>query len=100
MTNEEAKTILVNCTTFIKDCFKYMKDEHVEQFKEAYRIAIEALEKQTPRKSVLTFKSNEYLIARSHCCPVCKSSIIEYQKFCDECGQKLDWGSVNDTIFM
>ena len=93
MTNEEAKTVLINCATFIKDGFRYMKEEHQEQFKEAYRMATEALEKQIPKRPIL----NEYELFY---CPVCGADFdsIMYSggetfgfKYCRDCGQALDW---------
>ena len=97
MTNEESKIVLINCTTFVKDCFKYMKDEHVEQFKEAYRNAIEALEKQIPKRPI--FED----LGKGVRCPTCDDSfsccfiskdeggiIFDY---CQKCGQRLDWGN-------
>jgi len=87
MTNEEAKTVLINCTTFIKDGFRFMKEEHQEQFKEAYRVAIQALEKQIPKKSINTYDAYK--------CPKCENEIISLLSvninYCYNCGQALDW---------
>ena len=94
MTSEEAKTVLINSKTFIKDCFKYMKDEHVEQFKEAYRTAIKALEKQIPKKPIINncgcMSRNVWYLDRP-CCPRCGEHAAGY-KYCDYCGQALDRG--------
>ena len=61
-------------------------------------MAIEALEKQTPKKpnDISTYegwvvKSEEGYFFGT--CPFCKSHVIIEQKTCD-CGQKLDWGEV------
>lgn len=61
----------------------------------AYNMAIKALEKQIPKKPVEV--RNEIV------CPTCENYIditdddlyvyeIEPPKYCDECGQALDWG--------
>lgn len=56
----------------------------------AIKMAINALEKQIPKKIINTC---QYV---SGCCPNCKKYIsdwLEYNKFmcCPYCGQKLDW---------
>ena len=56
-----------------------------------------ALEKQIPNKAISTYKGH-------YKCPTCENYIditdddlyvyeIEPPKYCDECGQALDWGS-------
>lgn len=64
-------------------------------FKDAYDMAIEALEKQMPKKPII----NGSLACK---CPTCGSIEIEivYEngsevmcKNCPDCGQKLDWGN-------
>ena len=57
---------------------------------EALKMAINALEKQMPKKLINTC---QYV---SGCCPNCKKYIsdwLEYNEFmcCPYCGQKLDW---------
>lgn len=69
---------------------------------EEMNIAIEALEKQIPKKT------KTYLVNMKHIdflCPNCKKRIVSIvdgewlagknQKFCDECGQALDWSDNN-----
>ena len=57
---------------------------------EAIQIAIQALEKQIPKKPI--FYAHDYY------CSVCNSLVgnneFEWKRFkyCDTCGQKLDWG--------
>lgn len=104
MTNEEAKTVLINCTTFIKDSFRYMKEEHQEQFKEAYRMAIQALEKQIPKKVIRNHTKYKPRQTDTFNCPACNSEnvIIEDNasytqiNYCNDCGQRLDWRMEND----
>lgn len=44
MTNEEASTVLKNSASTLKDGIKFLKEPHQNQFKEAYEMAIQALE--------------------------------------------------------
>lgn len=65
---------------------------------EALKIAVEALEKQIPKKPELKpvdgFDSG---VASSLCCPTCKNPVINYwckrinPPHCMMCGQALDW---------
>ena len=70
---------------------------------EEMNIAISALEKQIPKKPknyLVNMKCIDFL------CPNCKKKIIskidgewvagKNQKFCDECGQALDWSEVEE----
>ena len=60
-------------------------------------LAIEALEKQIPKRVIRLYKGN-------YKCPTCENYIyitdddlyvygIEPPKYCDECGQALDWSN-------
>ena len=49
------------------------------------RTAIEALEKQLPKKPVLKRKAYGGIMV----CPICEAS--DSGKYCRYCGQKLDW---------
>ncbi len=62
----------------------------------AYNMAIKALEKQIPARAI-PFCKGDYI------CPTCRTILnitdddlyvygIEPPKYCDECGQALDWG--------
>lgn len=57
---------------------------------EAQKMAIEALEKQMPKKPIEIDKWGEY-----YKCPICDKYAVDNfgckYKFCRECGQKLDW---------
>lgn len=47
---------------------------------DSLRIALEALEKQMPKK------------VRAHClCPLCNKDVIGSGYYCWNCGQRLDW---------
>ena len=55
--------------------------------KEAFSVAINALEKQKPKKPIFT-EDKQFAL-----CPCCDmKGLIDKQKYCDNCGQKLDWG--------
>lgn len=78
---------------------------HYGKINTAREMAIEALEKQTPKKAVLAsmdgFKP-EY--ASTLICPTCSKPIVnvwnkkDYKpKYCHYCGQALDWSENNGT---
>ena len=58
----------------------------------AYSMAIKALEKQIPKKPIL-FKKGFIELYSCPNCPTHEKYIQVYlkQKYCCECGQKLDW---------
>ena len=55
-----------------------------------YDQAIKALEKQIPKKPI-KHMANPVGFPYYEC-PVCGDSDVSGQKYCNECGQKLDWG--------
>ena len=71
--------------------------------KEAFSVAINALEKQIPKK-IIHFQYDDGRI--NYGCPICKRKIIskiddkwcagDFQNFCDRCGQKLDWSEEDE----
>ena len=85
MTENEAIKLIEN------DLKLHSKDLS-SKYKNGLRMAIQALEKQMPKKLINTC---QYV---SGCCPNCKKYIsdwLEYNKFmcCPYCGQKLDWSN-------
>ena len=70
----------------------------------ALETAIEALKKQIPRKPIK--ESLNLIYFQDFLCPSCKKRIISkldgewlagrLQKYCDDCGQALEWGETND----
>lgn len=91
MTNSEAIKIL-NTVLFFGKCD--LPNEHA---KECLKTAIQALEKQIPKKPCYTFSEDEEILAS---CEICDSNIDwTYQghwrkgqpKYCRNCGQKIDW---------
>ena len=83
MTESEAIKIVQKEKTYM--------DSHAGRAQsEAFQMAINALEKQIPKKLINTC---QYV---SGCCPNCKKYIsdwLEYNEFmcCPYCGQTLDW---------
>lgn len=83
MTNKEAIATLKYLGIFNDDY-----DEGCE----ALGMAVDALEKQIPKKVKQTFKNDYDLVY----CPRCGVRFIQYGKpFCEECGQALDWSERN-----
>ena len=109
MTDSEAKVILESEYKFHGEC---------SVFGEALTMAIKALEKQIPKKPILKHDVSAMHINRGNQlhewkrlesdnwhCPECDSFVGERvyvhskvhdqrkKKYCDNCGQKLDWES-------
>ena len=92
MTNQEAINDLKVILSEITECEEsicYVTDIDAEPL----RLAIKALEKQTPKKPVYG--------AANIKCPNCGATLLYYFysfkiDYCDECGQRLDWSEEND----
>lgn len=92
MTNQEAINDLKVILSEITECEEsicYVTDIDAEPL----RLAIKALEKQTPKKPVYG--------AANIKCPNCGATLLYYFHsfkidYCDECGQRLDWSEEND----
>ena len=84
--------IIKNCTMMaceyhIRDRCDYRYDVKENRFETAKNLAINALEKQIPKKATnIIYRMNGY----SGNCPICKRSVIK-MAYCSGCGQKLDW---------
>ena len=84
-----------------KEALEYFKrrkeqTELNDRVQQAEDLAIEALEKQIPKRAISTYKEN-------YKCPTCENYIeitdddlyvyeIEPPEYCPNCGQALDWG--------
>lgn len=85
MTESEASTILKTEIVHHPEC---------SIFAESLGLAIQALEKQIPKK----VKNSGERIPFEWYCPTCGELLCDdgYKdtdiKYCDRCGQKLDWG--------
>ena len=80
MTNEE---VTENLKYLISDDCTDTQHDFVKEIK----IAIEALEKQTPKKP---YKDNENGVYEKEHCPSCHRSLFPNDHHC-ECGQAIDW---------
>ena len=74
----------------------FIETTPVNPYTQPAKLAIKALEKQIPKGAISAYKGN-------YNCPTCKNYIditdddlyvyeIEPPKYCNECGQALDWG--------
>ena len=84
MTNEEARKMLKEIKPIPIDGFKIIAD--------AYDMAIEALEKQIPKKPTRT--RGKYGHTECACCGWVVESFcgdLEQYPFCPNCGQAIDW---------
>lgn len=94
MTESEAIMIIENERPSCGEKIKFTEEEKYE----AYSMAIQALEKQIPKKPIRHTAWEDFK------CPACGSTEIrpydteyrEYDKdckfeYCSDCGQKLDW---------
>lgn len=68
--------------------------EDGNEIEEAFIVAIEALEKQLPKKPIeekdaYTHKVGEF---RAGKCPNCLAEVSDIFGVCVDCGQNLDWG--------
>lgn len=86
MTNKEVRD------NFVQDLAEnaYLNMCSMEEMK----IAIEALEKQIPKKPILDIIYPSGI--KSYKCPVCKKGCLVrtdlyYPKYCSNCGQELNW---------
>lgn len=79
---------------FKKDFPDYIHEEPSER-QIAYNTAIEALEKQIPKKLVAIRKIKEFDGYDMGNCPICNepldNSFYDNLKYCFVCGQKIDW---------
>lgn len=100
MTNEEA---IKSINALNAVCSQ--KDFYDAEFESALALAIEALEKQTPKKPKVETFSYIYLddyFGRQYFCPNCNRLLINEdmhgffsgrkRQYCDVCGQPIDWG--------
>ena len=66
---------------------RFCTDEMIEKTKEAFELAISALEKQMPKKPL---EENRYYGQGE--CPACGAVFVDKDtQYCGNCGQALDW---------
>lgn len=87
MTNEEAIKVL----NTIDNC---LKGNGYDWEHEGIKTAIQALEKQIPKKPMFRHYENEgerpYI--KITCPAGCRVQVTPRDKYCPECGQRIDWG--------
>lgn len=68
-----------------------LNNKTAKRVSEAKNMAIQALEKQIPKKPDFT-EDKEFAL-----CPCCNGKgLLNKQKYCDNCGQKLDWSEESE----
>ena len=85
------------CDRKCDDCdYNYAQGNMGEQ-KEALSVAIQALEKQIPKKPIpidyekyMNTVKNALFLKGAYWCPNCKHA-VKCGTYCSDCGQKLDW---------
>ena len=87
MTESEAVEKLKNMRLFMQITDKNSEHKFAEDDYKANEMAIQALEKQIPKKP----KERDCIGFDTLVCPVCKGALYLYEPYCDNCGQKLDW---------
>ena len=83
--NKEDNTSVNDCD----NCEYCYSQGNFGQQKEAFQMAINALEKQLVKKPKNRYKTR--YIWDSAYCPVCNCGITARWGYCQCCGQKLDW---------
>ena len=90
MNYEEAITCIKANICYEQECCSDGICKSTEDRPCAIDVAIEALEKQIPKK-VIPFENNPYLDA----CPCCgRIKSIYGDRYCSYCGQRIDWSEV------
>ena len=90
MTESEAIEKLKNMRLYMQiedennDC-KFTEDDY-----KANEMAIQALEKQIPKKVV----QKSYMVKGAVVCPMCEFVTLTGDNYCSHCGQKLDFKEV------
>ena len=75
----------------------YMDSHAGRSQSEAFQMAINALEKQIPKKPIaidyekyMDTVKNALFLKGAYWCPNCKH-VVKCGTYCSDCGQKLDW---------
>ena len=67
-------------------------EAYTDNFQDACKMAIEALDKQIPKKPVSKYKYRD----GENVCPSCETEnrcriVMFWEKFCPDCGQAIGW---------
>ena len=87
MVEGEAIEKLKNMRLFMQITDKNSEHKFAEDDYKANEMAIQALEKQIPKKP---YKDNENGVYEKDYCPTCHRSLFPNDHHC-ECGQDIDW---------
>ena len=104
MTESEAKGFVQGKLDCMKKCDIFNKEDNTSdndcdnceycysqgnfgEQKEAFQMAINALEKQIPKKP----EEMDCIGFDTLVCPKCKMALYLYEPYCDNCGQAIDW---------
>ena len=87
MTESEAKAILERDLNCLK------QNKALPDSIEAMQIAINALEKQIPKKPIIREAEDSFGYVKHILCPNCEKADFGYERpcFCRICGQAIDW---------
>lgn len=83
MTNKEAYQLIESCLDYDKDM-----SENPEAYENAIRLAKEVFDKHEPMTPNIYPSGKFYTFE----CNKCGVTISGIDKYCHECGQKIDWG--------
>lgn len=84
MTREEAIKIMKHLKSIVSS----------EDYKEAFRMAIESLEKMMPIRPTMRIEEKGFNKGRIYPhCPICDTMPVPHPNvsYCDKCGQAIDW---------
>ena len=73
------------------DVLKHPQSGDNSDITEAVECAINALEKQIPKKLKVEVDNRHGVRNLYYFCPSCNSFRMESKKYCSNCGQALDW---------
>lgn len=95
MDNQKAIKIIKNCTMLaceyhIKNKCNKDYSQKDDDFEQAKKIAVSAIERLIPKKPTGIVKTKVELLKVGKC-PNCGSIIGEDTLWCDDCGQAIDW---------
>ena len=98
---ESKKYMLIEKECINRDCNRDCANcdivQNVEDLNNAYDVAINALERQIPKKPTpidyekyMDTVKNALFLKGAYWCPNC-NHVVKCGTYCSDCGQKLDW---------
>ena len=102
MTVQEAYAELISIRNHIEDgylthlSYDGKADKQEEYTIKAYNVAINALEKQIPKKPIFeSEQTSPFGVDDVPYCPSCRCDLPEVS-YCEKCGQALDWSDTDE----